>query len=673
MAMVSAALMAPALAKKDDPLERLTPVPADQPIPVVDFFRPPLFSGPQLNPAGTHFAAIVSDSKDRYSLLAMEIETGKIERLRGAGAMDIGYYAWLDDRRLLFNLVDAKKYSAGLLAVELGRFTQSYTLQRYNVVDVVGLPKDGAGEVVLWIRRSADRQGEDGGVLKLDTRRRLSSENESEAIYRDNRDDGLRVDTVESYPPLPSGVAVRYLADRRGELAYGVSSESGVFSLWRLEGKAWRRCDLNLDQVSVMAVGDSREELWVVKRQENGRPTGLFRFNAETGAWGELLFADENYDLSGPRFYRHPVTDRLLGVQYQRQAGHSVWFDAEYRNLQSKLDEAFPGEIVRILGSDREERQFFVSVSSDVRPVSYFRVTLKTKSFVRVADSVPWIDPARMRAMQVVSFKTRDGKQVEGYLTLPEGASKSAPAPLVVLPHGGPWARDNWGWDGEVQFLASRGYAVFQPNYRGSPGYGWRFSDEDLWDFRKMHEDVTDGVKMLFRTGLVDRDRVAIMGGSFGGYLALCGAVEEEGFYRCAVTIAGVFDWDQVMKEARGNEQLRSRYGVLRRMLGDPGKNKEKFEAISPLRRVDRIKIPVFVAHGTEDFVASSNQSRRLIAELKKHRIPHEKHFEQGEGHAFRWLESRVELYTAIEAFLGKNMAPRAEKEAVGVAGGGAE
>jgi len=315
--------------------------------------------------------------------------------------------------------------------------------------------------------------------------------------------------------------------------------------------------------------------------------------------------------------------------------------------------------VVHIVGSDRPEKQFFVSVSSDVQPPRYFLANLATKAFGTIANVAPWIDPKRMQPMQLISYKARDGREIEGYVTLPAGASREHPAPLVVLPHGGPWVRDHWGFNPEVQFLASRGYAAFQPNYRGSTGYGWRFPEEDQWAFRKMHDDVTDGVKAVLTTGMIDRDRIAIMGASFGGYLALCGAVNEKNLYRCAITIAGVFDWALVMRNAKNSEVFRSQYGTLRRFLGDPKKSQEKFDEISPLRHVDQIGIPVFVAHGTEDPVASVSQSKKLIAGLKKNAVPYEKLIEGGEGHGFHQLDHQVELYTAIEAFLAKNLAPR--------------
>ncbi|MGC4072398.1 MAG: S9 family peptidase [Nibricoccus sp.] len=660
--VVALSLLAlPALAKKkEDPLDRMVPVPADQPIPVIDFFRPPLFSNPELNPAGTHFAAIVSSESDRLDLIAFDLATKKAERLTGGGNYDINTYEWLNDKRLLFNLTQDKLYSTGLFAVELGRFSQSYVLQRYNVIVPVGFPKSNPLEAIIWIKNSAMDQGADGGVIKIDTRRSFDSK---DGLLFMNGDDGIRADIVETYPSPKGGVPLGYLADRKGEMAYAVTTKDGVPAFHRYVDKKWEPSAVDFNETPVLGIGDEPGELLTLGPRKAGTPRGLYRLDAVTGKRGELLVQDDKYDFVGGRFYRHPVDNRLLGVQYQRKGPQSVWFDPAYQRIQAAMENAFPGEAVRILGSDREEKQFFVSVSSDVHPASYFHVKVATKTFVPIANIAPWIDPKRMRPMQTVTYKARDGREIEGYVTLPDGASKENKVPLVVLPHGGPWVRDNWGWDAQVQFLASRGYAVFQPNYRGSTGYAWKFPEADIWDFRKMHDDVTDGVKTVLKTRLIDPDRIAIMGGSFGGYLALSGAAYEKDLYRCAITIAGVFDWERVMKDARGSEYLRGTYGSLRRHLGDPAKRKEKFEEISPIKHVDQVKIPVFVAHGTEDHVAEVTQSKALIAELKKYGVPYEKQFESGEGHGFHKLDNQVQLYTAIEAFLAKNMAPRKAAE----------
>ena len=648
-------LAAPTFAKKDNPLDRLTPVPANEPIPVIDFFRPRLFTNPELNPAGTHFAAIVSTGADHYDLLGFDLATKKMERLSGGEDYDIAHYEWLNDKRLLFSVTKEKLYSAGLFAVELGRFSQAYVLQRYNVMIPVGFPESNPTQVIVWIRNSASNYGADGGVLKLDTHRSFNSK-ESGIILND---DGLRADVVRSYPNPKGGDPVAYVADLKGELAFATTGQDGVFTMHRFENEKWVRCPIDLSEIDVVGVGDAPGELLVLAPKKDGKPRALHRLDAATGALGELIFQDEQYDLENPRFYRHPVDHHIVGAQYNRKGPQSVWFEERYLQFQNVLDRALPGSVVRILGSDRAEKQFFVSVFSDVHPTSYMHVDLEKKAATRIADVVPWIDPKRMRPMQLLSYKSRDGFDIEGYVTLPAGTSKENKAPLVVLPHGGPWVRDNWEWDAEVQFLASRGYAVFQPNYRGSTGTAWRFPESDMWAFRKMHDDVTDGVKTVLKTGLIDKDRLAIMGASFGGYLALCGAVHEPDLYRCAITIAGVFDWERLMKDAKGSEYLRGQYGVLKRNLGDPKTLKDKFEEISPIYQVSKIKIPVFVAHGKEDPVAQVAQSKNLLKELQKFGVPYEKQIDGGEGHGFHQLQNKVELYTAIEAFLGKHLAKR--------------
>jgi dipeptidyl aminopeptidase/acylaminoacyl peptidase len=656
LAVFAASLVSFASAKNDDPLKRLVPVPANEPIPAVDFFRPRLFTQPELNPAGTHFAAIISTGEDRLDLIAFDLATKKIERLTGGGDFDIAAYQWINDQRMLFSLTKGKLYAAGLYAVEVANFTRPYVLQRNNVMIPVGFPAANPTQAVVWIRNNAYHYGTDGGIMKLDTRRSFTMQDSGHGSLGD---DGLRADIVIRYPDPKGGDPVAYLADRTGELAFGVTQKDGVATMHRFEDGEWKRCPINLKETEVVGVGDRPGELLALSGKNAGKPRGLYRLDATTGVLGELIHQDPQYDIQHARFYRHPVDHHLIGVQYDRKGPQSVWFDQRYREIQDALDRTFSGDVVRILGSDRDEKQFFVSVSSDVRPVVYKRINMETHHAQTISDVVPWIDSNRMQPMRLITYKSRDGFDIEGYVTLPAGTSKENKAPLVVLPHGGPWVRDSWGWEAETQFLASRGYAVFQPNYRGSSGTTWRFPETEMWAFRKMHNDVTDGVRTVLKTGLIDADRLAIMGTSFGGYLALCGAVHEPDLYRCAITIAGVFDWERVIKDAKGSEYSRGGYGLLKRELGDPKSQKEKFEELSPIYRVNQIKIPVFVAHGKDDPVASVAQSKNLLKQLQKFGVAYEKQIQGGEGHGFHQLDHKVSLYTAIEAFLAKNLAKR--------------
>jgi dipeptidyl aminopeptidase/acylaminoacyl peptidase len=381
--------------------------------------------------------------------------------------------------------------------------------------------------------------------------------------------------------------------------------------------------------------------------------------NAATGEPGEVLLADNGYDFDGG-VYREPSSRKIVGATYHRDGPRTVWFDQGFRAVQRAVDGLFPGQVAQIIGNSEKGARFLIRTFSDRHPVAYHWVDLQKKTASLIKNTAPWIDPDRMRPMQILKYRTRDGHQLDAYVTLPKGASKKAPAPLVVLPHGGPWARDTWGFKGEAQFLASRGYAVLQPNYRGSPGYDWMFPLSDQWEFLKMHDDVTDATKTLLSTGVIDPNRVAIMGASFGAYLALSGVVHEPSLYRCAVTIAGVFDWATVLQDRKYDQFDNPSYARMLRQLGDPKKEAEKYEEISPLRHVSQIRVPVFVAHGKEDQVASVTESRRLVSELEKSHIPHEKLFISGEAHGMAHMKNKVELYSRIEAFLAENLAPTA-------------
>jgi dipeptidyl aminopeptidase/acylaminoacyl peptidase len=539
----------------------------------------------------------------------------------------------------------------------VGEFRDAYALQRRSVMIPVGFPKGRPEEAILWIRQSAFDRGEDGGVIRISTRK--TSLRLTPGTVLRSEEDLLLADRLESYPKPEGGDAVKYWADRDGELAFAVTVKDGLKTLHWMKDKRWERSPANLQWIDIAGPGDAPGELWVMFQQESGKPFALHRFDARTGQIGDRLHQDPKYDVDDARLHRHPADGRLLGVHYVRKSPQSVWFDPTYTAIQAAMQAGFPQDAVNILAGDRTDKIFLLRVASDVRPPVYYVFDREKNTAAPLAETRPWIDPQRMRPMRQIAYPTRDGFQVEAYLTLPEGASVEKPAPMVVLPHGGPHVRDSWAWDPEVQFLASRGYAVFQPNYRGSTGYAWRFPEKDQWAFRKMHDDVTDGVKTLLKTGLIDRDRVAIMGTSFGGYLALCGAAFEKSVYRCAVTVAGVFDWQRVIQEAERSRNRRVVSGTLRRYLGDPMTSEETFNAMSPLRHVRQISIPVYVAHGTEDAVASVAQSRQLLAELKKHGVPHEKQIEREEGHGFHKLENRLELYAGIEAFLATHLAPR--------------
>jgi dipeptidyl aminopeptidase/acylaminoacyl peptidase len=653
----------------DYDLKRLTPVAATETIPVGDFFRSPLFQAPKLSPDGERFVALVETGSDHTGVFVYDFNEKKGRSALGPGDKDVYSVSWLNSDKLLMALSAEKSYAAALIVADAVNLRHNYPIENYNVTSLVGVPRKTPMRPLIWIRKNAYQDGRDDGVVQLDAARDLyrnqSALPGSSQYEERNRDEvyGTKAAIVASYPRPPGGMTISYLADKDNELAFAETVQDGVYKLYRYADGGWLPCPVDLDEITPVSHGDKPGELIVIGGRQEGKPRALLRLDAATGETVEVLCQDRVYDVDYCSVYTQPGTGVVLGVKFGRNRLQSIWFDRGYQAIQKMIDELFPGSVAQIMGSNEAQTRFFLAIYSDRRPVVYFSFDLATKKIEEIQNTEPWIDPRRMRPMNTMKVDTRDGFALEAYVTFPAGVSKKNPVPLVVLPHGGPWVRDFWGFDPEVQFLASRGYAVLQPNYRGSLGYGWRFPASDEWAFRKMHDDVTDSVKALIKTGLVDSSRIAIMGSSFGGYLAACGAAFEPELYRCAVSIAGVFDWQQVLGEARRNRFENARFQILLRHLGDKS---EEFDDISPLRHVDQMKIPFLVAHGTADEVADIGESRALLEELEKYHVPHESFIARHEGHGMQRLSNQIELYSRIERFLDQYLHSTAAASAAG-------
>ena len=572
-------------------LSRLTPVPPDQTIPVEDFFRPGRIYSPSLNKSGTRVAAITSGEDDKTMLLILDVATWKPEILYAQNNKEVYSYKWLTDDRIMFNVSKDKRFADSMLVAQLGKKTKMYYLFRYGLTQIVGVPKADPLKPIVRIKGGTDGRDDLGAAvinakLNVDTGRGAQTEKMSEWAFAQfiNKQHIVRL--------LPEvdrdwGQVTAFQADREGELAYAYTIRDGIPKMHVLQDNKWSPSPIDLDAYHVHRVADTVGNILVTEALTSGAPAKVYELNVATGKVGEMIFQDEAYSFAG-ELYRDRRTDRIVGAIYDRAGPVSVWFDETYQRLQTALNAFFPQKVVRIYDSDDQARLFIVRVYSDQSPPAYHLVDLKQNKVTLIADSHPWLDPNRMQRTNIIQFTTAEADKLDAYVTLPAGASKENPPPLIVLPHGGPWARDRWGFNAEVQFLASRGYAVLQPNYRGSTGSGWKFSKADQWDFVKMHDDVTRATKALIRSGYVDPDRVAIMGSSFGGYLALMGAVHEPDLYQCAITFAGVFDWEESVKTAALFKHENPEYQLFVRNLGDPDEEAEKYERFSPGRSGSR-------------------------------------------------------------------------------------
>lgn len=345
-----------------------------------------------------------------------------------------------------------------------------------------------------------------------------------------------------------------------------------------------------------------------------------------------------------------------FGITYQADKPTIRYFDtnSEWAKLHAGLMKAFPGQMVSFNSFSRDNRNVLFLVWSDRNPGAYYLFNRDTNKVRLVGELMPWLKAEKLASVRPFEYTTSDGLKLFGFYTAKAGAS--GPQPMVVIPHGGPYGvADAWGYDRDAQFLASRGYAVLQVNYRGSGGRGERFLASGYKEWGgKLVDDVAEGVKWAIDNKLADPNRICVFGASYGGYAALQGTIRYPDLYKCAIGYVGVYDLEVMYKRdiLSGTRDGRS---FLSRTLGD---DMDHLIAMSPSRHIDKIKVPVFLAQGTLDRKVPMEQFNSLKKGFDKQGIPVETMVASGEGHGFVKPENVNELYRRILAFLDKSIGP---------------
>jgi dipeptidyl aminopeptidase/acylaminoacyl peptidase len=335
-----------------------------------------------------------------------------------------------------------------------------------------------------------------------------------------------------------------------------------------------------------------------------------------------------------------------------------VWLDARMAGLQKAIDAALPGHINHIV-SGRSNGKLLILSFADIDPGRWMLLDTQDMTLREVAKFRTEADPATMRPMQALRYPSSDGLSIPAYFTRPADGNPAALPPLVVLIHGGPVTRDLWGWDEEVQVLAQRGYAVFQPQFRGSSGFGRKFEEAGYQQWgRSMQDDISAGVRYLIDQKLVDPKRICIYGASYGGYAALWGLVKTPDLFRCGVSVAGVTDISLFVKDAdfRKNKDVMT---LSRKRIGDPSVQQQALDAVSPLKHADLVRAPVLLVHGERDGRVPIEHGEKMRDALKDAGKPVEWMAVKDAGHGFD-LEDRRRVYETLLAFLDKHIGPAA-------------
>lgn len=615
-----------------------SPARSAAPPPVVDFFRHPAVLEPSLSPDGRTLVYISVDRDDHLVIQITDLEQNTAHALQVVAQSTYPLF-WAGNDHLILR---SRLAGHSVLDVRRRKAT-AFSMNDWNM-EALSARKSDPDLLNVWYHRWGDNGRVGPAVINL---RRIPSGFAGQTQRQYN---------VERWLDHPAGENIAGYYDDAGDfrLTY-VYRDKILRPMYRAtENAEWRELSVHPLHDGFIDFSADPDVLYFTHSGPEDMTAGVYEYHVSTQSWGERLFADADYAMEDASFLT--VDGRLLGLSYHGAKLQNHWFDDALAAAQRELDQKLPGRINEVIERSDDGRVLLVSSIADRLSPQTSLYYPETKTLRALPPSRPWLQPEHLRPMQIVQWRARDGLPLQGYLTFPAPRADGAKPPLVVLPHGGPSARDTWGFDETVQFLASRGYAVFQPNYRGSSGFTRDVSVAPQFDYRAMHNDVTDGVKSLQRSGAIDPERVAIMGWSFGGYLSLCGAAFEPDLYRCALPLAGVFDWQTLIQQSSRKRHARFRHDFLRQQLGDPENQREKFDAISPLRHVDQVRIPIFVSHGRQDEVVDIEQSKALVQRLKQHNKVVETYFPDLEGHGYFRLKNTVELHQRIEAFLARHL-----------------
>jgi len=396
-----------------------------------------------------------------------------------------------------------------------------------------------------------------------------------------------------------------------------------------------------------IAVPDEDNRLIIQSRL--GRDTSaIFGYDTSKRETVELMAGHPTLDIlqvSGVRdtLFRSVATNGMVPK--------TEWFDATWARLQASVDAAIPGH-VNFLSGDPAKRVLIYSYS-DRDPGRWYLLEMATSTLRLVGKRRTAIDPAEMRPMETVTYAAPDGLQIPAYLTRPAGTT--GPGPAVIMIHGGPTYRDDWGWDADVQFLASRGYVVMQPQFRGSTGFGRAFevAGHGQWG-RTMQDDVTAGVQWMIKQGIADPNRICIYGASYGGYAALWGIVKDPDLYKCAISFAGVSDIELILTDSSDSNDDKVSRQLMRVKIGDAKADKARFDLVSPLKQAHRIKAPVLLMHGTEDQRVPFAHARKMKRALEEQHKSYEFVEFEDAGHGLTLVSDSTLYYQKMEAFLAK-------------------
>ena len=630
--------------------------------PIENFTKRPALSDVTLSPSGDRMAVIAHNKDGRRVLAVMNLNpVGDIKVVGSFGNADVTRVIWVNDKRLVYDAFEdgpeVKEGGAGTFAVNFdGSGGRRLILWQSAMDSTASSIRSRTLPYGWFLRSSVDSEGDDVFVERIV---RNSVGDVKEIVF-------ARLNTVtgelrsQSFG-MPEAAAF-WLVDQQNQPRVVTAYLAGRTKVhWRDPSTdTWTEV---ADFDSLTGPGftpmliDSDGQL-IVGARVRSDTVALYRFDLATKKLStERLLKIAGFDVSN-----HPVVDdrskRLVGWHFTADRPVSYWFDDKINSIQQSIDKALPaGRNNRLHCGRCETSRFFVVESkSDQQPGEYFLYDREKLTLERIATAMPWIDEATQAKRSFHRVTTRDGLSMPVYVTHPVGSNATTPLPAIVLVHGGPWVRgSNLDWEAEAQFLASRGYRVLQPEFRGSSGYGRKLSRAGWkqWGLA-MQDDLVDAVQWAAKQGLVDASKVCVSGASYGGYASLMAPIATPGVFKCAASFAGVTDIDLMyaITWSDSSEDYK-RYGMPV-LVGDREKDAAQLARTSPLKRAAEIKVPVLLAHGGLDKRVPIKHASEFFDAARGAGVDIERVIYADEGHGFFDPKNKADYFSRMEKFFAK-------------------
>jgi len=641
-------------------LALLLPAAAVAQPPIEDFVKRPAYGQARISPDGTYLA-LVSDRGDQDVLTLVRTEDLKPVKINILpNKKSIGEFHWISNERLLFNAVR-----------KMGGYAEPFATGEWFAVNADG--SQPTPVIFYGTRTASERSKAVGNELfslldpLLDDPRHVIMQSRSPRSSEGAGTQVARVDTVSgrrtvlaTAPKANCSISLDSAKEPRFAVCSSSRNEEGEFEerteLYKRDRMEWQLVSTSRSEGKHLWVVHTTPEGRIYAEQSDDKPGAIGTLDPETGEFTEI-FRDEVADVA--RYFWSTDESALLAVATSATVPRVTLIDEDHPEaaIYKSLSAAFPGKFVDFSSHTRDGRQILVSVRSDTDPGEiylYDRANGSARLLMRHRD---WVDPEKSASVRPFSVRARDGLQLHGYLTVPNG-SDGKNLPLIVNPHGGPIGpRDQWGYNWETQLFASRGYAVLQVNFRGSGGYGKAFRDAGHMNWADgIQNDIIDATRWAIDQGHADPERICIYGGSFGGYSALMAPIREPGMFKCTFGYVGVYDVEMMFK--RGD--IPQRESGLRYLRRTHGSDAAAWRNASPARRADEVRIPVYLAAGARDERTPPEQTELMEKALRSAGNPPEGVIIQsGEMHGFYGLEARVNLYTEMLDFFARHIGNR--------------